>query len=44
MGSFGAGFELGRYRKPVLVSSADGVGTKLKLAFMTGRHETIGEV
>ena len=43
IGSFGAGFELGRYRKPVLVSSADGVGTKLKLAFMTGRHETIGE-
>jgi len=29
--------------KPVLVSSADGVGTKLKLAFMTNRHDTIGE-
>ena len=28
--------------EPVLVSSADGVGTKLKVAFMTGRHDTIG--
>jgi phosphoribosylformylglycinamidine cyclo-ligase len=43
IGSFGAGFELSGYKKPVLVSSADGVGTKLKLAFMTGRHDTIGE-
>ena len=31
-----------RVREPVLVSSADGVGTKLKVAFMTGRHDTIG--
>src|ERR1051325_8278058 len=43
IGSFGAGFELSGFRRPVLVSSADGVGTKLKLAFMTGRHDTIGE-
>jgi phosphoribosylformylglycinamidine cyclo-ligase len=43
IGSFGAGFELAGYRKPVLVSSADGVGTKLKVAFMTGRHDTVGE-
>ena len=43
IGSFGAGFELSGFKKPVLVSSADGVGTKLKLAFMTGRHDTIGE-
>lgn len=43
IGSFGAGFELSGYKKPVLVSSADGVGTKLKLAFMTGKHDTIGE-
>jgi len=31
------------YREPVLVSSADGVGTKIKLAFLTGQHSTIGE-
>src|SRR5688572_10249852 len=43
IGSFGAGFELSGYKRPVLVSSADGVGTKLKLAFLTGRHDTIGE-
>ena len=43
IGSFGAGFSLKGWRDPVLVSSADGVGTKLKIAFATGRHETIGE-
>jgi phosphoribosylformylglycinamidine cyclo-ligase len=43
IGSFGAGFEIKGFRSPVLVSSADGVGTKLKLAFATGRHDTIGE-
>ena len=43
IGSFGAGFELTGYKRPVLVSSADGVGTKLKVAFMTGRHTTVGE-
>jgi phosphoribosylformylglycinamidine cyclo-ligase len=43
IGSFGAGFQLSGYKKPVLVSSADGVGTKLKVAFMTGRHTTVGE-
>ncbi len=31
------------HRKPVLVSSADGVGTKLKVAFRTGRHDTVGQ-
>ncbi len=43
IGSFGAGYQLHGYKHPVLVSSADGVGTKLKLAFMTGRHTTVGE-
>src|SRR4051794_27411780 len=36
-------YQLAGYRKPVLVSSADGVGTKLKVAFLTGRHGTVGE-
>ena len=43
IGSFGAGFQLAGFRKPVLVSSADGIGTKLKIAFLTGRHDTVGE-
>src|ERR687887_1323340 len=44
IGSFGGLFHLDRDRYPdtVLVASADGVGTKLKVAFMTGRHDTIG--
>lgn len=44
LGGFGALFELpvGRYREPVLVSSTDGVGTKLRLAIETGKHDTIG--
>jgi phosphoribosylformylglycinamidine cyclo-ligase len=44
IGGFGALFDLGAlsYRNPVLVSGTDGVGTKLKLAIETGRHETIG--
>ena len=42
IGSFGGLFRLDRdrFQDPVLVSSADGVGTKLKVAFMTGRHDT----
>ena len=43
IGSFGASYQLSGFRKPVLVSSADGVGTKLKIAFLTGRHNTVGE-
>jgi len=43
IGSFGAMYRLAGYRKPVLVSSADGVGTKLKVAFLTGRHGSVGE-
>ena len=44
IGSFGGlfGLDTARYREPVLVASADGVGTKLKIAFMTGRHDTVG--
>src|SRR5262245_53623925 len=44
LGGFGALFEVpvDRYRKPVLVSGTDGVGTKLRLAIETGRHDTIG--
>jgi phosphoribosylformylglycinamidine cyclo-ligase len=44
IGSFGGLFRLDRdrFQEPVLVSSADGVGTKLKVAFMTGRHDTVG--
>jgi phosphoribosylformylglycinamidine cyclo-ligase len=44
LGSFGGLFHLGArgLQDPVLVSSADGVGTKLRLAFMTGVHGTIG--
>src|SRR6187399_3224985 len=43
IGSFGGLFRLpDDAKEPVLVSSADGVGTKLKIAFMTGRHDTVG--
>ena len=42
VGNFGGLFALGEYEKPVLVSSTDSVGTKLKVAFMTGRHNTVG--
>ncbi|MDP1931199.1 MAG: phosphoribosylformylglycinamidine cyclo-ligase [Gammaproteobacteria bacterium] len=43
LGGFGALCEIPEgYRKPVLVSATDGVGTKLKLAIETGKHDTIG--
>jgi phosphoribosylformylglycinamidine cyclo-ligase len=44
IGAFGGLFQLDatRYREPVLVASADGVGTKLKVAFRAGRHDTVG--
>jgi phosphoribosylformylglycinamidine cyclo-ligase len=43
IGGFGALFEVPRrYKEPVLVSGTDGVGTKLKLAFQTGSHDTVG--
>jgi phosphoribosylformylglycinamidine cyclo-ligase len=44
IGTFGGLFQLdsGQNRHPVLVASADGVGTKLKVAFLANRHDTVG--
>ena len=44
IGGFGGMFELGlsEYKNPVLVSGTDGVGTKIKLAFLMDKHDTIG--
>ncbi|MBL7084932.1 MAG: phosphoribosylformylglycinamidine cyclo-ligase [Candidatus Omnitrophica bacterium] len=43
IGSFGGFFELSRrYKNPVLVSSSDGVGTKLKIGFLADIHDTVG--
>ncbi len=44
IGGFGGLFlpDLSGYKKPVLVSGTDGVGTKLKLAFMMNKHDTVG--
>ncbi|MHB9025914.1 MAG: phosphoribosylformylglycinamidine cyclo-ligase [Armatimonadota bacterium] len=45
LGTFGAMYapDLTGFREPVLVSSADGVGTKLKVAFLANRHTTVGQ-
>jgi phosphoribosylformylglycinamidine cyclo-ligase len=45
IGSFGGlfRFSAGSFQDPVLVSSADGVGTKLRVAFLAGKHDTVGE-
>src|SRR5689334_25109838 len=45
VGGFGGLFALNtkKYRQPVLVSSVDGVGTKLKIAFSMGKHDTVGQ-
>jgi phosphoribosylformylglycinamidine cyclo-ligase len=45
VGGFGGLFalDLARYKEPILVSSVDGVGTKLKIAFALDRHDTIGQ-
>jgi len=45
IGSFGGLFRFttGNFQDPVLVSSADGVGTKLRVAFLAGKHDTVGE-
>jgi phosphoribosylformylglycinamidine cyclo-ligase len=43
LGGFGGLFAMPKgYQDPVLVSGTDGVGTKLKVAFLTGRHDTVG--
>lgn len=45
LGGFGGLFALtaGKYKEPVLVSGTDGVGTKLRLAFMLDKHDTVGQ-
>jgi len=45
IGGFGALFrlDLQKFKSPILVSSADGVGTKLKIAFQLGMHQTVGQ-
>lgn len=45
IGHFGGMFKFdsGKYKEPVLVSSVDGVGTKLKIAIELGKHDTIGQ-
>ncbi len=42
LGSFGGLYALSGYRDPVLVSGTDGVGTKLKIAFIKDKHDTVG--
>jgi len=42
IGGFGGLFALKKYKEPVLVSGTDGVGTKLKIAFLTNKHDTVG--
>ncbi len=43
LGGFGGLFKLKNYDEPILVSGTDGVGTKLKIAFMLDKHDTIGQ-
>ena len=45
LGGFGGLFQLNlsKYKEPVLVSGTDGVGTKLRLAFLWEKHDTIGQ-
>jgi phosphoribosylformylglycinamidine cyclo-ligase len=44
IGGFGGLFSFNpkKYKQPILISSTDGVGTKLKIAFLTGKHDTVG--
>lgn len=43
VGGFGAAYKLVNYKSPILISSTDGVGTKLRLAILLGNYDTIGE-
>lgn len=43
LGGFGGLFALKNYDEPILVAGTDGVGTKLKIAFMMNKHDTIGQ-
>ena len=45
LGAFGGffAFDTKKYKEPVLVAGTDGVGTKLKLAFMADKHDTVGQ-
>ena len=44
IGGFGAMFEVSKdYKEPVLVTGTDGVGTKLKLAFLLNKHDSVGQ-
>ena len=43
LGGFGGLFALKKYNEPILVSGTDGVGTKLKIAFLLNKHDTIGQ-
>lgn len=43
VGGFGAAYKLANYKSPILISSTDGVGTKLRLAILLENYDTIGE-
>ena len=43
LGGFGGLFALKKYDEPILISGTDGVGTKLKIAFLLNKHDTIGQ-
>ena len=43
VGGFGAAYKLSNYQSPILISSTDGVGTKLRLAILLEKYDTIGE-
>ncbi len=43
LGGFGGLFALKKYHEPILVSGTDGVGTKLRIAFLLNKHDTVGQ-